>query len=120
MKKILLIEDDPLMIEIYTKRFKESGFEVDVATNGEEGLNKIKEKKPDLLILDIVLPQIDGWEILRKIREDLGLKDLKVVVLSNLSRDAEVKKSLEMGVVSYLIKAHHTPTEVVNEIKKYV
>lgn len=120
MKKILLIEDDPLMVEIYTKKLKDAGFQVDVATDGREGLEKIKQRAPDLLLLDIVLPQIDGWEILKTAREELGLKDLKVIILSNLGQDSEIEKSLKLGAVQYLIKAHYTPTEVVNEIKKYV
>lgn len=120
MAKILLIEDDPLMVEIYTKKFKEAGFEVDSASNGQEGLKKIKQTPPDILVLDIVLPHADGWEILRIIRESLGMKELKVIVLSNLSQDSEIRKSLDLGAVSFLIKAHYTPSEVVNEIKKYV
>lgn len=120
MTRILLIEDDPLMIEIYTKKFQEAGFEIDVATDGEEGLKKIKQRKPDILVLDIVLPRADGWEVLKGIRQKLGLKDLKVIVLSNLSQDAEIRKSLELGAATFLIKAHYTPSEVVDEIKKHV
>jgi len=119
-KKILLIEDDPLIVEIYTKKFRDAGFDVDVALNGDEGLKKLEQKVPDLLVLDIVLPRIDGWEVLKNIRTKLGLKDLKVIVLSNLSQDSEVKKSLDLGAVSFLIKAHYTPSEVVDEIKKNV
>jgi len=119
-KRILLIEDDPLIVEIYTRKFKDAGFDVDVAVSGDEGLTKIKQREPDLLMLDIVLPQVDGWEILQEIRGKLGLKDLKVIVLSNLSQDAEIRKSLDLGALSFLIKAHYTPSEVVDEIKKYV
>jgi len=118
MKTILLVEDDPFVVDIYTTKFKEAGFNIDVAENGEEALRKLKEKKPDLLILDIVLPNIDGWELLGKIRSDLGLEDLRVVVLSNLSKKSEVDKSVEFGVIKYFIKAHYTPSEIVEEIKK--
>lgn len=118
MKSILLIEDDSFMIDIYTTKLKKAGFSVEVATEGEEGLKKMREKKPDLLLLDIVLPHIDGWEVLREIKADPKLKGLKVVVLSNLGQKGEVEKGLELGATKYLIKAHYTPTEVVEEIKK--
>lgn len=118
MKNILLVEDDPFIIDIYTTKLKEAGFSIDIAEDGEEALRKIREKKPNLLVLDIVLPNIDGWELLEKIRTELGFEGLKVVVLSNLSQKAEVEKSLKFGVIKYFIKANFTPNEVVEEIKK--
>lgn len=123
MKSILLVEDDPFLIDIYTTKLKAAGFKIDFAEDGEAGLEKIKEIKPDLLVLDIVLPHINGWEILEKIqRENLaerkGKKSMKIVILSNLGQKAEVEKGLEMAADKYLIKAHYTPSEVVEEIKK--
>lgn len=118
MKQILLVEDDPFLADIYTTKLKEAGFSVAIAPDGNECLNKLKEKMPDLLLLDIVLPQVDGWEILRLIKQDEKYKDLKVVILSNLGQKSEVQKGLEMGADRYMIKAHYTPGEVVQEIKK--
>jgi len=118
VKQILLIEDDPFLIDIYTTKLNKAGFSIEVATGGKEGLSKIKEKKPNLLLLDIVLPQIDGWEILKEIKADEKLKDLKVVILSNLGQKEEVEKGIVIGATKYLIKAHYTPTQVVKEIKK--
>lgn len=118
MKSILLVEDDPFVVDIYTTKLQKQGFLVEVAEDGKKALKKLKEKKPDLLILDIVLPNLNGWELLRKIRTELGLEDLKVVVLSNLSQKNEVQKSLEFGAIKYFIKANFTPGEVVEEIKK--
>lgn len=118
MKNILLIEDDPFLIDIYTTKLKESGFKVEVATDGEEGLRKLIEKKFDLLVLDIVLPRIDGWEILRKVKAVPGLKNLKIVILSNLGQKDEIEKGINLGATKYLIKAHYTPSEVVEEIKE--
>ena len=118
MKSILLVEDDPFVVDIYTTKLESAGFSIDVAEDGEDALRKLKEKKPDLMILDIVLPNIDGWELLKKIRTELGLEDLKVVVLSNLSQKEEVQKGVELGAVKYFIKANFTPSEVVEEIKK--
>jgi len=118
MKSILLIEDDPFLIDIYSTKLNNEGFSVDVVTDGGDVLAKIKEKKPDLLLLDIVLPNVDGWELLRKIKKEEDLKKLKVVILSNLGQKAEVEKGLDLGAVKYLIKARYTPSEVIKEIKK--
>jgi len=117
MKQILLIEDDPFLIDIYTTKLKESGFSVEVATNGEEGIIKAQETKPQLIVLDIVLPQIDGWEILKEIKTDKNLKKIPVVILSNLGQKSEVEKGIKLGAAKYLIKAHFTPSEVIEEIK---
>jgi DNA-binding response OmpR family regulator len=125
MKTILLVEDDPFLTDIYTTKLKEAGFEVEAAEGGEEALEKIRQNNaqrktlwPDLMLLDIVLPRIDGWEILKEIKRDDKLKDLKVIILSNLSQKAEIDKGMALGAIKYLIKAHYTPSEVVEEIKK--
>ena len=118
MKHILLVEDDPFLIDIYTTKMKESGFVVEVASDGESALQKIKEKTPCLVILDIVLPQLDGWEILRQIKSDPKLKKIKIIILSNLGQKEEVEKGVELGATKYLIKAHYTPSQVVEEIKQ--
>ena len=117
-KSILLVEDDPFLIDIYTTKLKESGFGVEVASDGESALRKVKEKEPGLVILDIVLPQLDGWEILRQIKSDQKLKNIKIIILSNLGQKEEVERGVELGAVKYLIKAHYTPSEVVEEVKK--
>lgn len=117
-KSILLVEDDPFLIDIYVTKLEEAGLEIDIAKDGQAALSFLEQKKPDLLILDIVLPYIDGWELLKKIRQKKQLKDLSVVILSNLGQKQEVKKGLELGVAKYLIKAYYTPTQVVQEIKK--
>jgi DNA-binding response OmpR family regulator len=119
-KTILLVEDDPFLIDIYTTKLKEAGFSVEVAATGEEALNKVKEKKPSLVILDIVLPQVDGWEILRQIKTGKGSDNLKVIILSNLGQKEEVEKGIKLGATKYLIKAHFTPSQVVEEIKKII
>jgi len=117
-KTILLVEDDPFLTDIYKTKLEELGYSVDLAFDGEEAMRKIKEKVPDLVLLDIVLPNLDGWEILRKIRKEEGLKDLKVVILSNLGQMKEVEKGLNLGAIKYLIKARHSPSEIAAEIKK--
>ncbi|PIS17542.1 MAG: response regulator [Candidatus Nealsonbacteria bacterium CG09_land_8_20_14_0_10_42_14] len=118
MKSILLVEDDPFLIDIYTTKLKETGFSVEVVDDGDEVLPKLKESLPDLLLLDIVLPHVDGWEILKKIKEDNDLAKIKIIVLSNLGQKDEVEKGMKLGATKYLIKAHYTPSEIVAEIKK--
>ena len=118
MKTILLVEDDPFLIDIYTHKLKISGFEVKLADNGRKALEIIKKEKPDLVLLDIVLPEIAGWEVLKKIKDGGSNNDLKIIILSNLGQKEEVEKGLKLGAVRYLIKAHFTPSEVVEEIKK--
>jgi DNA-binding response OmpR family regulator len=122
MKKILLVEDDPFLIDIYQKKLKDSGFKVEVAKDGEKALEILKEKNFDLMLLDIVLPRIDGWKILEGLREmkkeKKDLEKMKIVIWSNLGEKEDVKKGLSLGATSYLIKANFTPSEVVREIEK--
>ncbi|MFH1575823.1 MAG: response regulator [Candidatus Nealsonbacteria bacterium] len=118
MKKILLAEDDPFIVDIYTTKLKEAGLNVEVVSEGDEVLAKVRKQKPNLLLLDIVLPTMNGWEILRAIRQSEDLKSLAVVILSNLYQKDEVEKGLKLGALKYMIKAHYTPSEVVQEVKK--
>lgn len=117
MKKILLVEDDPMLIDIYTTKLKEQGFNPVVRENGKEILEAIEREKPDLIVLDIVLPYLDGWEILGKIKSEENSKDIPVIILSNLGQKEDIDRGFEMGVARYLIKAHHTPSEVATEIR---
>lgn len=118
MQQILLVEDDPFLTEIYSQKLKKSGLKVEVIKDGQKALESLNKKMPDLLLLDIVLPRIEGWEVLRKIRKELKFKNLKIIVLSNLGQKEEVEKGLELGADKYLIKAHYTLSEVVEEIEK--
>ena len=120
MKKILLVEDDQFLIDIYTTKLKEAGYAVSVAEDGDTALRKIKDEIPDLMLLDIVLPNFNGWEILRKVHSDEKTKNIKVVILSNLGEKDEVEKGIKMGAAKYLVKAHYTPSEVIEEIKKII
>lgn len=117
MKKILLVEDDNFIIDIYITKLKEVGFSVQSAVNGEDAIAKIKQSRPDLVLLDIVLPQVTGFEFLQEIKSMPELKNVPVIVLSNLGQKKEVEKGLSLGAAKYLIKAHYTPTEVVEEIR---
>ncbi len=118
MKTILLVEDDPFLIDIYSDKFKDAGFAVETVGDGETTLNEIREKKPDLVILDLVLPHIDGWEILRQIKKDPALSPIPVIIFSNLGQGADIEKGQALGATKYLIKSRHTPSEVLEEVKK--
>jgi len=118
MEKILLIEDDLFLIDIYNVKLKASSFSVDVAEDGESGLAKAKENKYDLIILDIVLPGLDGRDVLRKLKSEKDLKNIPVIILSNLGQKNEIEEGMKLGASQYLIKAHYTPSEIVDEIIK--
>ncbi|MBU1255311.1 response regulator [Patescibacteria group bacterium] len=118
MKKILIIEDDPFLSEMYVAKFSKNNFEVEVAIDGEAGLAKVKEFIPDLILLDIVLPKMDGFEILKKIKSDSKFKNIPIVLLTNLGQNSEVEKGMSLGANEYIIKAHFTPTAVVAKVKE--
>ncbi len=117
-KKILLVEDDKFLSEMYATKLTESGFEMEAAFDGDEGLAKVDSFKPNLILLDIVLPKKDGFEILKTIRSNEALKGIFVIALTNLGQKEEVEKGLSLGANDYVIKAHFTPTEVVAKVKK--
>ncbi len=117
--KILLVEDDPLMINLYRKVFEKHDFEVKVAERGQAGLDLIKEFLPDLLLLDVMMPEMDGFEVLKKIKADEATKNITVVMLSNLAGTEDASRAIQMGALKYLIKSEHDPNEIV-EIAKQV
>ena len=116
-KTILIIEDDKFLRELITRKLLNEAYEVSEAIDGEEGIKKIKEGKPDLILLDLILPGIDGFEVLSKMKEDPALASIPVIILSNLGQKDDVEKGLKMGAVDYLIKAHFTPGEIIEKIK---
>jgi len=117
MKKILLIEDDPFLIDIYSTKLLKRGYNVTSATDGEDALKKVLEESFDLIMLDIILPKKNGWEVLKEIRKNEERKDAKVVVLSN-SEDDSVRIRNDLKVEKHLVKAHYTPEETVKEIEE--
>ena len=116
-KTILIIEDDKFLRELVIRKLIKEGYETSEAVDGEEGIKKIKEEKPDLILLDLILPGIDGFEVLSKMREDPALAQIPVIILSNLGQKDDVEKGLKMGAIDYLIKAHFTPGEIIEKIK---
>jgi len=118
--RILLVEDEQYLRELYQEILLEQGFKVETAADGEDGFNKLKQGGWDLVIMDIILPKMNGLEIMRKIRSDPPLRpNKKVVFLTNLDKDEEIKEALQLGD-GYFIKSQITPGSLVDELRSYL
>lgn len=106
------------MSRMYEKIFKFEGYEVDMAGNGEEGLEKAKTVKPTLILLDIMMPKINGLQVLEKLKGDESLKAIPVVMLTNLAGQSDAEKALSMGAVKYIVKSEYEPKQVTNMVKE--
>jgi CheY-like chemotaxis protein len=118
MIKILIVEDDPLMSRMYQKVFKFEGYDVDFALNGEEGWEKAKTIKPTLILLDIMMPKMNGLDVLDKLNLDPETKDIPVVMLTNLAGTQDAEAALAKGAVKYIIKSENEPKQVVDMVKE--
>jgi len=119
-KKILLIEDDKFLNRAYKDGLERAGFEISTAVDGVSGLEKMKAEKPNLVLLDLVMPGKNGFEVLEEMRMDEELKDIRVVILSNLGQETDVRKGKELGAVDYLIKTDWSMREVVEKVKYHL
>lgn len=115
---LLLVEDDNFLINIYKTKFEMEGFKVAIADNGESGLTQVKKKKPDLVLLDILLPKMDGFTVLEHLKKNATTKNIPVILLTNLGQKDDVERGLNLGAEDYLIKAHFRPSETVSKVKK--
>ena len=119
-KKILIIEDDKMICSMYKTKFENDGFEVFAANDGIEGLEVAKKEKLDIIMLDIILPQLDGFSVLEELKKNVKIKKVPVVMLTNLGTNEDKEKGERLGAVGYLVKANLTPAQVSKEIKKYL
>ncbi len=119
-KTVLLVEDDAFIREIYNKKIAMEGYQVELAENGMEAINKLKQHLPDLILLDIIMPVMDGREVLMKLKSTKEWKNIPVVMLTNLSEKEEIEEKLGQKVDDYIIKAHFTPSEVMTKIKRFL
>jgi len=117
-KVILFIEDDLPTVEVYKTALEHAGFEVETALSGNEGIRKIKAKAPDLILLDFLLPDMNGMEVLKEIREQKDVKDVPIFILTNHTDKKLGQKGLFLKNEKYLLKTEHTPRELVEVIKK--
>ncbi len=119
-RKILLVEDEEIMIGLLQRKLQQAGYQVSVAKNGEEGLEKMKEEKPDLILLDIIMPKMGGFEVMEEMNKDKKLKKIPVIIISNSGQPVEIGKAQELGAKDWLIKTQFDPQEVIDKVVKQI
>ena len=118
LARILIMEDDAFLAGIYETKLDHEGFTVLHAPDGAAGLKMAREEKPDLILLDILMPKLDGFEVLGELKKDASTRGIPVIMLTNLGQKEDVDRGIKLGAVDYLIKAHFIPSETVARIKK--
>jgi DNA-binding response OmpR family regulator len=115
--KVLLVEDDKMLADMYVTKFSKEGMEILKADDGAKGLEMAKKEKPDLILLDIIMPKLDGFAVLKELKKDPGMSDTHILLLTNLGQSEDVEKGKQLGADDYFIKANHTPAEIVTKVK---
>ncbi len=118
--KILIVEDDRFLVKAYQIKFKKAGFEIITAANGQTGLEMIKKEAPALVILDLMLPKMNGFEVLKILKADEKTKHIPVLILSNLGQESDKEKALAWGAAEYLVKTDYKLEEIVEKIKEHL
>ncbi len=116
--KVLVIEDDKFLRELINRKLQSKNFETVLAIDGETGLDLITKETPDIVLLDLILPGINGFEVLTKVKENEKIKDIPVIILSNLGQKDDIEKGMGIGAADYLVKAHFTPSEIIEKINQ--
>lgn len=119
-KTILLVDDDLTLREMYEERMKAEGFNIIQATNGEEALKKAKEANPDVILLDIMMPKVNGFDVLKELKSNPELKDIPVIVLTALIQDVDRVQGKKLGATDYIVKSETMPGEVITKIKNAI
>ncbi len=119
-KRILLVEDEEIIVDLLQRKLEKEGYEVIVTVDGEMGIEKMKEIRPDIVLLDIVMPKMGGFEVMEKMREDDILKNVPVIIISNSGQPVELDRAKELGARDWLIKAEFDPQEVVDKVAKQI
>jgi len=117
--KILVVEDDPSLLDLYRLKLREEGYTVVTATNGREGVEAALVSKPELILLDILMPEVDGYAALKKLKSDERTKKIPVIIFSNLSQSWEIEKGLKLGADDFVIKTSLTPAQLAEKVKEY-
>ncbi len=120
MTKLLLIEDDELIVKLYQKIFSLEGWELKIAVDGQEGWKMIKDWRPTIILLDVVMPKMNGIEVLRKLKADPDVKQIPVIVLTNLAGKKDANEALRLGADKYLVKSQYDAKQIANEVKKVI
>jgi len=119
-KTILLVEDEPLLANLLRQRLEREGFTVLLGRDGEEGLRILKESHPSLILLDIILPKVSGFEFMEKMRADPTIERVPIFIISNLGQEQDVKRGQELGASGYFVKAQISIEELVNQVKEFL
>jgi DNA-binding response OmpR family regulator len=114
---VALIEDDPLIAEMYTTKFTKEGYDIKHAADGAAGLDLVKKEKPDIILLDIIMPKMDGFQVLTELRKEAAFKSTPVIMLTNLGQEEDVQKGRALGATDYFIKTNFTPAAIVDKVK---
>ncbi len=117
MKKVLIVEDDQLIFSILSRELSDAGFEVSNAFDGEQAIAVTREKHPDLVLLDILLPRMNGFEVLAALKADTELSPIPVVILSNLGQPEDIQKGRELGAIDYMVKVEFEPKQIVTKVR---
>ncbi len=120
MNHVLIVEDEDFLIRVLEDNLVAEGYTVDIAKNGEEAVEKIGKKKPNLVLLDILMPKKDGFYVQEEIKKNPEWKLIPVIVLSNLGEDTTIKRALEMGADDFFVKSQHPIQEVIEKVKDYL
>jgi len=118
--KILIVEDDNAILEMYNLKFKEENFNILTAMDGLDGLEIARKELPAIILLDIMMPKMDGFAVLTELKNDPKTKGIQVLMLSNLGQQADIEKGKNLGATDYIVKASMTPTQVVEKVKSYL
>ncbi len=118
--KVLLVEDDAMIVEMYKTRMESEGWEVFTTDLGSEAIKIAQAKKPDIVLLDIILPEVDGFAILKDLKSESSTKKIPVLMLTNLGQESDQNKGKEIGVDGYFIKSQHTPADVMIKIQSLI
>lgn len=120
MEKILIVDDDAFILDMYVIKFREKGYDVVIAKNGQEALDQAEAHHPDVILLDVIMPVMDGFEVLQKLKTGTTTKDIPVIMLTNLGQKEDVERGMKLGAVDYIIKAHFTPSEAVEKVSSFL
>lgn len=116
--KILLMEDEAMLASMYETKFKRDGFAIEIAHDGEEGLTKAKAANFDVILVDIIMPKLDGFAVLRALRALPQYKTTPIILLTNLGQEEDIKKGQELGATDYMVKANFTPSQITTKLKE--
>ena len=117
--KIVLIEDDEILSKVVYEELKDGGFDVEQAFDGDSGLKLVQAKKPDLVLLDVLLPKKNGFEILEELKKSMVTRDIPVIMLTMLGSDEDIKKGLSLGASDYIVKSQHAVAEIIEKVKNF-